>query len=62
MAAPRVLEASWYDYPQYYDIAFRDETRREADFIEAACRKYCSFPVRRLLEPERSSTCGRLLR
>jgi SAM-dependent methyltransferase len=59
MAAPRVLEASWYDYPQYYDIAFRDETRREADFIEAACRKYCSFPVRRLLEPACGS--GRLV-
>jgi SAM-dependent methyltransferase len=26
----------------------------EADFIEAACRKYCRFPVRRLLEP----ACG----
>jgi hypothetical protein len=31
---------SWYDYPQYYDLAFRSETRAEADFIEAACRKY----------------------
>ena len=36
---------SWYDYPQYYDLAFRSETRLEADFIEAACRKYCRFPV-----------------
>jgi SAM-dependent methyltransferase len=45
---------SWYDYPQYYDMAFRAETRGEADFIEAACRKYVSGPVRRLLE----SGCG----
>ena len=52
--AQPVIRASWYDYPQYYDIAFRSETRREADFIEAACRKYCPFPVRRLLEP----ACG----
>jgi SAM-dependent methyltransferase len=50
----RPLSADWYDYPQYYDMAFRDETRREADFIEAACRKYCPFRVRRLLEP----ACG----
>jgi SAM-dependent methyltransferase len=50
---------SWYDYPQYYDIAFRSETRREADFIEAACRKYCPFRVRRLFEPACGS--GRLV-
>ncbi len=40
-----------YDYPQYWDLAFRDETRQEADFIEAVAEKYCEFPVRRLLEP-----------
>ena len=51
---PAVVEQSWYDHPQYYDIAMRSETRFEADFIEAACRKYCRFPVRRLLEP----ACG----
>lgn len=49
-----VIQSSWYDAPQYYDIAFRSETRPEADFVEAACRKYCEFPVRRLLEP----ACG----
>ena len=54
MARSRVVEASWYDYPRYYDIAFRSETRLEADFFEAAFRKYCRFPVRRLLEP----ACG----
>jgi len=48
------LRRSWYDYPAYYDIAFRAETRPEADFIEAACHKYCPFKVRRLLEP----ACG----
>lgn len=40
-----------YDYPQYWDLAFRDETQLEADFFEAAAAKYCEFPVRRLLEP-----------
>ena len=59
MPHPALLEASWYDYPRYYDIAFRSETRPEADFIEAACRKYCPFPARRLLEP--ACGTGRLL-
>lgn len=40
-----------YDYPQYWDLAFRSETKLEADFIEAACRKYCAFDVERLMEP-----------
>jgi SAM-dependent methyltransferase len=47
----RQQNADWYDYPQYYDMAFRAETRHEADFIEAAGRKYCALPVRRMLEP-----------
>ena len=54
MIHSKILEANWYDHPQYYDLAFRGETRLEADFIEAACRKYCPFPARRLLEP----ACG----
>lgn len=49
-----VVTTSWYGAPQYYDLAFRSETGPEADFIEAACRKYCQFPVRHLLEP----ACG----
>ncbi|MEO8494084.1 MAG: class I SAM-dependent methyltransferase [Planctomycetota bacterium] len=47
MAAP----TDCYDYPQYWDLAFRSETKLEADFIEAACKKYCDFPAKRLLEP-----------
>ena len=54
MGRNRIVFASWYDYPQYYDILFQDFTQHEADFIEAACRKYCPFAVRRLLEP----ACG----
>ena len=50
----RDADKSWYDYPAYYDLAMRSETPLEADFIEAACRKYCPFPARRLLEP----ACG----
>jgi len=51
MPAKNVVCASWYDYPQYFDMAFRDQTRLEADFVEAACRKYGRWPARRLLEP-----------
>ena len=54
MAKTRILVANCYDYPQYYDIAFQAYTQREADFIDAACRKYCPFVARRLVEP----ACG----
>jgi SAM-dependent methyltransferase len=54
MARSHIFHANWYNYPQYYDIAFQAYTRREADFIEAACRKYCPFAARRFLEP----ACG----
>lgn len=54
MTKNQPVQVNWYDYPRYYDLAFRSETRREADFIEGACRKYCPFPARRMLEP----ACG----
>jgi len=44
-------KANWYDYPEYYDLAFADDTPGEADFIAAACEKYAAGPVRTLLEP-----------
>src|SRR6266516_6106555 len=59
MSKSRILVVNSYDYPQYYDIVFQGYTRQEADFIEAACRKYCPFSVRRFLEPACGS--GRLL-
>lgn len=52
-------DANWYDYPEWYDLSFRDETRAECDFFTAACRRYVSFPVRRVLEPGCGS--GRLV-
>jgi SAM-dependent methyltransferase len=54
MASSGIVAGNLYDYPQYYDIAFQAYTRGEAEFIEAACRKYCPFGARRLLEP----ACG----
>jgi SAM-dependent methyltransferase len=56
--APRL--ANWYDYPQYFDLAFRDETPAEVAFLEAAFRRYVTGgPVRRLFEPGCGS--GRLV-
>ncbi|MFI4875416.1 MAG: class I SAM-dependent methyltransferase [Blastopirellula sp. JB062] len=40
-----------YDYPQYWDLAFRDETLFEADFVEAAAERYAHVPLKRVLEP-----------
>jgi SAM-dependent methyltransferase len=54
VARSRTLAANCYDYPQYYDIALQPYTETEANFIEAACRKYCPFVAHRFLEP----ACG----
>ncbi len=59
MPVAKPIVGDWYDHPQFYDISLCDETPLEAAFIEAASRKYCAFPVRRLLEPACGS--GRLL-
>jgi len=54
MERSRIVSTNWFDYPQYYDIAFQAYTRSEADFIVAACGKYCAFDAHRFLEP----ACG----
>lgn len=48
-ASAQVL--SVYDHPQFFDLTFEDETDLEADFIEAACKKYGRWPAKRMLEP-----------
>ena len=60
MQMSRRVVANCYDYPHYYDIAFQAHTQREADFIEAVCRKHCPFAARRFLEP--ACGTGRLVR
>lgn len=45
------IEVDCYDYPQYWDLAFRSETKTEADFFEAVAEKYSRVPVNRLMEP-----------
>jgi SAM-dependent methyltransferase len=62
MARVRTVYGCWYDHPRYYDLAMHGETRREADFIEAACAQHLRTSGRRsgqgrrlrLLEP----ACG----
>lgn len=50
-AKSRPTKADWYDYPEYYDLAFADDTPGEAAFIAAACAKHAIGPVRTMLEP-----------
>ncbi|WP_419193860.1 class I SAM-dependent methyltransferase [Novipirellula herctigrandis] len=50
---------NWYDYPQYFDMVFRDETAAEVRFFEAAFKRYMKTMPRRLLEPGCGS--GRLV-
>jgi SAM-dependent methyltransferase len=59
LATSKPIVGDWYDHPEYYDLSLRDDTPQEAAFIEAACRKYCDFPARRLVEPACGS--GRLV-
>jgi SAM-dependent methyltransferase len=59
LASTKPIVGDWYDHPEFYDLSLRDETPLEAAFIEAACRKYCDMPVRRLVEPACGS--GRLV-
>lgn len=41
----------WYDYPEYYDLAFAEDTPYEADFLEEAAKRYAVGRVRTMLEP-----------
>ncbi len=50
---------SWYDFPQYYDLGFRDDTAREVRFFKKAFAKFCDRPVKSVLEPGCGS--GRLV-
>ena len=58
----RVIEASWYDYPAYYDLAFSDTNAEDADLVLDARDRYCVGAARdgrRLFEPACGS--GRIL-
>lgn len=40
-----------YDLPQYWDLAFSEDTAMEADFIIQAVEKYCPFSAQTVYEP-----------
>jgi len=56
---PGEAPKTWYDYPHYYDLGFKDDTLREAKFFEKVFAKYVPRPVKRVLEPGCGS--GRLI-
>ena len=51
--------AQWYQYPQYFDMLFRDETPVEVRFFEEAFERFAKRDVKRLFEPGCGS--GRLV-
>ncbi len=50
---------SWYDFPEYYDMGFREDTPREVRFFKKAFDKFCEHKVKSVLEPGCGS--GRLV-
>lgn len=40
-----------YDVPQYWDLAFGEDTEMEADFVVQAVQKYCDFQPGTVYEP-----------
>lgn len=45
---------NWYDYPQYYDLAFKEQTNKEASFINNVIQKYSPLQASKVFEP----ACG----
>lgn len=44
----------WYDYPEYYDLGFQEDTPKEIEFLQKAFQRYAIGPVKRIIEP----ACG----
>lgn len=43
--------ADCYDLPEYWDLAFSEDTSLEADFVFGAVEKYCDFNLKSAFEP-----------
>lgn len=54
-----VEKPDWYDYPQYFDLGFQDETEKEVAFLPLAFERFGSGELKRILEPGCGS--GRLI-
>lgn len=44
----------WYDYPEYYDLGFQEDTPKEIEFLQKAFERFGDGPIRRIIEP----ACG----
>lgn len=44
----------WYDYPEYYDLGFQEDTPKEIEFLQKAFERYGIGTVKRIIEP----ACG----
>ncbi|MGN6548163.1 MAG: class I SAM-dependent methyltransferase [Aureliella sp.] len=51
---PEKKKPEWYDYPEYYDLGFQEDTPKEIEFLQKAFERYAEGPVRRIIEP----ACG----
>jgi SAM-dependent methyltransferase len=49
----------WYDFPQYFDLGFQDETEKEVAFLPLAFERFGTGEMKRILEPGCGS--GRLV-
>ncbi|RMF71512.1 MAG: class I SAM-dependent methyltransferase [Planctomycetota bacterium] len=45
------IRANWYEYPEYYDIAFGWDPGVEVEFLEQSFQRFAVEPVRRVYEP-----------
>ena len=52
----RSVDGDWYAHPRYYDIAFRADTKAEADFVEQAHRTYGRVRASGSLEVDRGAS------
>ncbi len=59
MSVAKSTAGDWYDYPQYFDLAFRDETPAELEFFQQAFTRYSDRDIYRVYEPGCGS--GRLV-
>jgi len=59
MSSSSTTQLSWYDFPQYYDIGFREDTAREVRFFKQAFERFAGRKVLKVLEPGCGS--GRLI-
>ena len=54
-----IEKPDWYDYPQYFDLGFQDETEKEVNFLPLAFERFGTGEMKRILEPGCGS--GRLV-